>query len=524
MLEPIANETQTKFAVRFHEAMIGEIPETESRDRAMMEAWNTAKGVNPLYHAAVRRFGRDHEYHPDCSTAFVEHTTTNKEGDVIIYDRNALVSILDRNNSRIADTGDFSPITEGHTPNKDALDRGAEMPAVLGYAGPFRLGMIGNENPRWAIFADEWHDKADVEKLRKRRRRSPEVWLEERMEDRFMDPIAALGAETPRLDMGMSWYTRGGDGAEVMKYSAASFPSSTNTFVPGEKYDSLSGEDDPQTNPSGDSLMVSTEDIQQIVDALMQTEPMKWVTAQMETDAPQHVAGEEPLPVADPAPEPVAAVPAPEPAPEPEPKVEPAAKRYNCDDEDKDMMHKYMSDECSEEDYQSYMAGKRQKYMSDDDPDDQLTNVDPYQKSNREDQRQMKSHYAKLQTDLVDARDRLQKIETEKATTERYSKLQTKRLEYVFEMDKEVERCSADKMTDAQFEDHLDVMVENYQRIPISGSVPALYAPDHALQTSKEGDAERYAKDAVKYCTAERDKGNNISFADAFDHVQKETA
>lgn len=57
-----------------------------------------------------------------------------------------------------------------------------------------------------------------------------------------MDPIAALGAETPRLDSGMNPYCRLDDGRfvfreleqseQIMRYSAASFPGPTNSFIP----------------------------------------------------------------------------------------------------------------------------------------------------------------------------------------------------------------------------------------------------------------------------------------------------
>ena len=79
------------------------------------------------------------------------------------------------------------------------------MPDVVGFAGPFRLGHIGRTpgSRRAAILADFQIFKDDLKRVRKYPRRSPEVWLEDRYEDIFIDPIALLGAEAPRLDLGM---------------------------------------------------------------------------------------------------------------------------------------------------------------------------------------------------------------------------------------------------------------------------------------------------------------------------------
>jgi hypothetical protein len=54
-----------------------------------------------------------------------------------------------------------------------------------------------------------------------------------------MDPIAALGSETPRLDSGMNLYClRAADGQEVMRYSMAmALPGPNNAYVPGAASD-----------------------------------------------------------------------------------------------------------------------------------------------------------------------------------------------------------------------------------------------------------------------------------------------
>lgn len=220
---PLPGETQPAFAIRFHEGMADVIPETDQRDREMMQAWTEDRGPSKLDRKAQQRFSRDHVRRRDIPI-FKEHVIEGDEdSDRHVYNRDAMVAIVNRCNYRIADTGDFVPICEGHTPTEPDIPQ----PDVLGYAGPFRLGMVGNEEPKWAIFGDEWHEKSAVQKLQKLRRRSPEVWISHQgkplpMAKRFFDPIAALGSETPFNDLGMAQYQRSttAAGDEVVRYSA----------------------------------------------------------------------------------------------------------------------------------------------------------------------------------------------------------------------------------------------------------------------------------------------------------------
>ena len=270
-LRPQQGETQPEFAIRYHAAMSSAIPNTGDRQAAMMDAWRKYSR-DPLAKKAESEFGGNFVCKSDVPV-FAEHKTKDAAGDPVFYNRDVLVGMIDTLNSRIEDTGDFPPLTDGHTPDKGSIERGAKMPQVLGYDGPFRLGMIGEKNPRWAIFADEWHDKRDSEKLSKLRRRSPEVWTMPRLEDRFFDPIAALGAQTPRLDMGLTRLCRAANGQHVEKYSApcidsyeASFPSSESVFVTstgtedrkgkGMKSDARIVADDPLVTKSADGWIV----------------------------------------------------------------------------------------------------------------------------------------------------------------------------------------------------------------------------------------------------------------------------
>jgi hypothetical protein len=246
-LAPNADESQEDFTDRVHNSLGGK---TSERQQRAFEAWEAAHG-DPLQQLGIKQdpFDPKEFIRVRNVPVFAEHTTKDKDGNPVVYDRSALAAIADRCNQRIADTGDFAPLTAGHTPDREQLAAGREQPKVLGYVGPYRLGKIGNAKERWAIFADEWHHKNERPTLEKLRRRSPEVWLEERMEDRILDPIAALGAETPRLDLGLTKLCRvqsatgSRDVAKYQRYpgtepyrhsmAGATFPGAMNAFVPG---------------------------------------------------------------------------------------------------------------------------------------------------------------------------------------------------------------------------------------------------------------------------------------------------
>lgn len=187
---------------------------------------------------------------------FDEHTGE----DGITYDRRLLECIAANNNRRIQDTGDWCPLVIGHTADPDDFTANGQKPPdppVVGFAGPFRVARFGNTKPRWCIYTNFWLFKDQQATWRAYPRRSVEVWPEERPEDRYFDPIALLGSETPRRDLGLTYskrrtafasphrqtYPRGvsvsrgrlvysrGDTRTVQRYEAAS-PGGANTFLP----------------------------------------------------------------------------------------------------------------------------------------------------------------------------------------------------------------------------------------------------------------------------------------------------
>lgn len=269
---------------------------------------------------------------------FAEHETKARDGRTLKFGRSELQMIVNRCNRRIRETGDYAAITLGHTPSPEEKERGVKMPDLVGFAGPFRLGIIGEPGARqrYAILADQHIFKDEVNRVKKHPRRSPELWLEDTYQEMFLDPIALLGAEAPRLDMGILYSAhRHASQARkprlVERYTACA-PGPMNTFVAshGDKKDyaaepfktvTMVGTDPTGKRPpitivgkakpdaakstpaapaqpekkdyaaetstllNGAHPMLSPEDIGQIVDSLMQTAPMQWVQSQMAKDS-----------------------------------------------------------------------------------------------------------------------------------------------------------------------------------------------------------------------------------------------
>lgn len=537
--QPLRGESQGAFVARCHKTLRGS---TDEKTRYALEKWAASGREAQLERIARTRFASDKFRRVRNRPLFVEHAkartitdpVTGQEREIVDrYDRRALEEIAHRCNERILDTGDFSPLIEGHTPDKDARDNGVPMPDVLGYAGPFRVGLIGNVKPRWAIFADEWHHVEDAPRLAKLQRRSPEVWLEEAMHDRFMDPIACLGAETPRLDMGLTQFCRTADGRLVEKYSSVAVePSGASTFLPSDR-----GERRKVYAAQGDQPMLAPEDIKQIVDAI---EQLDWVQGVKEMLAAGPGGADAGLPAPGAPEAPVGPeAPAPEVGPPdvgdtgapPQPPPDQMAARYECDDEDKEMFARYMSGDAEDEEVQEYMAGKRARYGAAEgsaeegdpgNPTDNGTVVNDsvaYSRSRNGSRVDHAAKYARLEREHRQVKDRLSKLEAEKRSVYRRSRLNEKlAVGFCFDIDDELDLTSG--MTDQQFDTHVDRVVEKYERVPLSMHHPPLSTPDLPAERAKNDRYARERSDKIsKYILREREKGNAITWEEAAEKI-----
>lgn len=151
---------------------------------------------------------------------FKEHVGS----DGTVYDKKLLQCIADNNNERVEDTGDYCPIVGWHTP---ADNDPAKDPPIIGYADSFKVGKFGKKKPIWAIYARFRVRKDKHRYFQDHPRRSVEVWPEDKPENRYIDPIAILGAETPRQDLGLT-YSKSGT---KLRYEA-SFAGGYNTYIP----------------------------------------------------------------------------------------------------------------------------------------------------------------------------------------------------------------------------------------------------------------------------------------------------
>lgn len=202
---------------------------------------------------------------------FKEHT--DRDGNE--FNSIAMERIAARCNERIDETGDFAPLVINHTSDNSDAD-----PEVVGFVGPYRLGKVGNKNPRVAILGRLRVFKRDADRVRKYPRLSVELWSKkDDPTNGFFDPVSLLGATTPELDLGIR-FAKDRLGYEVRKYSrmtkvrfeaTPAAPGGGNTFIPGGvggSGDSDEGKERKKTYESSPGGMLSEADIQQIISAL----------------------------------------------------------------------------------------------------------------------------------------------------------------------------------------------------------------------------------------------------------------
>ncbi len=471
---------------------------------------------------------------------FAEHTTTctagRFAGKELTYDRDALAAITQRCNQRIRETGDYAMIVVGHTPPKDKIDAGeAPQPKVVGYAGPWTLGqMQTGERLRWVILADFWIFNEFYPQLKYYPRRSPEVWLEDSFAQMFLDPIALLGAEAPRLDMGMV-YSRWDGGhqrefycTELECYSGAVAPAAGNVFVQSHT-GRYAGEDEPMpdvnapgatppdsppspTSGGGDDVIVK-----KVVDAIMSTAPFQFLMQLMsQQGAPGgQPPGGGPTPDAQPQPNaasdpnamppgPAAAPPAPAgplPMPSPQPPMNPQ-QQYAGEDEyndgDADNLARYEGDAVggTKADGQAAAPGSVDNARS--------APAAGAVAGSRE-------NYQKLQQEVGDLRRQVQVERYARENAERRQTLMTLQTDegIALNVDKEMQRLNATAMNTAGFKAQVEAIRENYQRMP-SGEL--FIGGDFPTAGQRHKDHEAASRRAFEICNEKLSRGETPDY------------
>lgn len=126
-----------------------------------------------------------------------------------------LAKMADAQNQRIVGRNDATPVILGHTEDHKAE---ADQPPIVGYATRFHVGRL--PDGKAAVFARPWAAPGQVETFRKNPRRSVELWLD----PDAIDPIALLGATTPRRDLGLHLFSRAyGEASKTSGSSAVRF-------------------------------------------------------------------------------------------------------------------------------------------------------------------------------------------------------------------------------------------------------------------------------------------------------------
>lgn len=277
-IKPFANESIEKFTVRAHRELMDSIPNAYDRSCRVIELWRKANGPTEGEILRQKRFPSERfELKPDPVCYFVEHDTVDRNKRRVSFRPDDLVEIIGHANNRILDRENFPAISLGHTSD----DPEATKPDVGGFAGPYFLGMVGNKNPKWAIYSMETHNRQYSKALSERPRRSVELIRLRSTGEKFFDPIAALGSEVPRIPMPTMYAASFDESAEVTRYSFSAYPGGSNTFVPSamERKPERYGEDD----------MLSNEQLSQLIDAIQKTDQFQFLSKLMASPAAQQL-------------------------------------------------------------------------------------------------------------------------------------------------------------------------------------------------------------------------------------------
>lgn len=209
---------------------------------------------------------------------FVDEETGKKQ----VFDKHRLQRLADKLNRRVQETGDLIPVTLGHT--VDGLPE-HRQPPIVGLTRNFRLAPL-RKSGRWAIWADPISPAEHVETFRKHPRRSVELWAaKSKNGEDDIDPIAILGATSPKRDLGLHQFSR--SNGPAIHYLD---PTDGRIHYRKETGDDDMPSDNDDTGDTGSKL--SPADVKAIVAELLQTEPLKKLLAVAEKMDAGSEAGE----------------------------------------------------------------------------------------------------------------------------------------------------------------------------------------------------------------------------------------
>lgn len=215
--KPEAGESLERYTVRVGQRYRGKLDPDELNE-AIWEAYSQANGPTDVERVAQQKFDPAKYRHIPGVCIFAEHKTTDSQGQPRSYGVKELYRIARANNARTEDVASFVAISDGHTVSPSKDNPRPSQPDVLGWAGNYRLGLIGRKNPRWAIFQDEYHPHETAAVLARKPQRSVELW---NFPDgrAYINPVAALSSEAPRLPLPTKFQMVPVEGVMVERYS-----------------------------------------------------------------------------------------------------------------------------------------------------------------------------------------------------------------------------------------------------------------------------------------------------------------
>ena len=151
----------------------------DSRIAEFEREWG-AKGYEPLEPFFVLREGEIND---------------ERNGGVVKLDKDRLEKIAEIQNHRIASTGDATPIIIGHT-RRGLAEK--DQPPVVGLASRWEVVKF-YKTGTYGLQATPWAKPGKRVEFERHPRRSAELWTDPDL----IDPISILGANTPRLDLGL---------------------------------------------------------------------------------------------------------------------------------------------------------------------------------------------------------------------------------------------------------------------------------------------------------------------------------
>jgi hypothetical protein len=414
---------------------------------------------------------------------FVEHQTKTNKGRSLKFTERELAAVARKCNERIKQTGDYAALVLGHTPTPSEISAGKPMPPLVGFAGPFRMGTFGDKA---AIMADFHYYKEDADLIRRFPRRSPELMLAPEYEQMFLDPIALLGAEPPRLNMGLLYSAYQG-GREVQRYTAV-FPGAGNVYIPGGSGDRKTRYGAAPVSASNLQQlsevlpMLSPEELDQIVEAVSKTDWAMYVKDQMAKSGAADGQLDEPpadLPLADDEPPVVPA--------EPEPAA-PAADDLPAPIDDEPAVPADEDDD------------KKENYAA------------------------LRREVIELKRQVVSQREALDTERGQRVDAERYSQLAVLGSRFALDLDEEAEACRYGRMSDDQFNEHLDRIQRHYRPSMAHTRIPTLDTPRGSAKVPATGDSKKYSKaqsdKAREFCERKAAAGERVDYASVLERVK----